>query len=67
MCGSLFAARTHEAGHDVSLLARGERLTALRRRGVRLAHSSLPLREPARRPRTATTSSRTQRINHVES
>jgi 2-dehydropantoate 2-reductase len=27
--GSLFTARLHEAGHDVSLLARGERLAAL--------------------------------------
>jgi ketopantoate reductase len=30
--GSLLAARLHEAGQDVSLLARGERLAALRRR-----------------------------------
>ena len=37
VCGSLFAARLHEAGHDVSLLARGERLAALRRNGVQLA------------------------------
>lgn len=37
VCGTLFAARMHEAGHDVSLLARGERLAALRREGVRLA------------------------------
>ncbi|WP_411114061.1 hypothetical protein [Streptomyces sp. 029-5] len=36
----------HEAGHDVSLPARSERLTALRRRGVRLANSSLPLPVP---------------------
>jgi 2-dehydropantoate 2-reductase len=35
--GSLYAARLHEAGLDVSLLARGERLAALRRHGVRLA------------------------------
>jgi 2-dehydropantoate 2-reductase len=36
--GSLFAARLHEAGNDdVSLLARGERLAALRRHGVQLA------------------------------
>jgi len=35
--GSLFSARLHEAGHDVSLLARGERLAALRRHGVQLA------------------------------
>ncbi|TXL84536.1 2-dehydropantoate 2-reductase N-terminal domain-containing protein [Streptomyces sp. IB2014 016-6] len=37
--GSLFAARMHEAGHDVSLLARGERLAALRRHGVQLAEA----------------------------
>ncbi|MFJ2561209.1 MULTISPECIES: ketopantoate reductase family protein [unclassified Streptomyces] len=42
VCGSLFAARMHEAGHDVSLLARGERLTALRRHGVRLAEEDGP-------------------------
>ncbi|MBM2620455.1 ketopantoate reductase family protein [Actinoplanes sp. LDG1-06] len=36
VCGSLFAARLHEAGHDVSLLARGQRLAALREHGVRL-------------------------------
>jgi len=36
-CGSLFAVRLHEAGYDVSLLARGERLTALRQHGVLLA------------------------------
>lgn len=40
--GSLFAARMHEAGHDVSLLARGERLTALRRHGVQLAEEDSP-------------------------
>ncbi|MDX3854003.1 ketopantoate reductase family protein [Streptomyces sp. AK02-01A] len=40
--GSLFAARMHEAGHDVSLLARGERLTALRRHGVQLAEGNSP-------------------------
>ncbi|MBU2670816.1 hypothetical protein KOI35_45680 [Actinoplanes bogorensis] len=33
VCGSLLAARLHEAGHDVSLLARGDRLTALQRHG----------------------------------
>jgi ketopantoate reductase len=38
--GSLFAARMHEAGHDVSLLARGERLAALRRHGVQLAEET---------------------------
>ncbi|WP_121715309.1 2-dehydropantoate 2-reductase N-terminal domain-containing protein [Streptomyces sp. E5N91] len=42
VCGSLFAARMHEAGHDVSLLARGGRLTALRRHGVRLAEGDGP-------------------------
>jgi ketopantoate reductase len=40
--GSLFAARMHEAGHDVSLLARGGRLTALRQRGVQLAEGDSP-------------------------
>ncbi|WP_116067456.1 ketopantoate reductase family protein [Asanoa ferruginea] len=38
--GSIYAARLHEAGHDVSLLARGERLAALRRDGVRLAEGT---------------------------
>jgi 2-dehydropantoate 2-reductase len=35
--GSLYAARLHEAGHEVSLVARGRRLTALREHGVLLA------------------------------
>jgi ketopantoate reductase len=42
VCGSLFAARMYEAGHDVSLLARGGRLTALRRHGVQLAEGDSP-------------------------
>jgi 2-dehydropantoate 2-reductase len=40
--GSVFSARLHEAGHDVSLLARGERLTALREHGVLLAEGASP-------------------------
>ena len=40
--GSLFSARLHEAGHDVALLARGERLAALRRHGVQLAEGDSP-------------------------
>jgi len=40
--GSLFSARLHEAGHDVSLLARGERLAALRQHGVQLAEGDSP-------------------------
>ncbi|MEU8707950.1 2-dehydropantoate 2-reductase N-terminal domain-containing protein [Streptomyces sp. NPDC048565] len=44
VCGSLFAAHMHEAGHEVSLLARGERLTALRLQGVRLAEEDGPVR-----------------------
>src|SRR5579862_7725878 len=40
--GSLFSARLHEAGHDVSLLARGGRLAALRRHGVQLAEAGSP-------------------------
>ncbi|MET4922455.1 2-dehydropantoate 2-reductase N-terminal domain-containing protein [Streptomyces sp. PSRA5] len=43
VCGSLFAARMHEAGHDVALLARGKRLTALRRHGVQLAEEDGPV------------------------
>jgi 2-dehydropantoate 2-reductase len=35
--GSQLAARLHEAGHDISLLARGERLAFLRLHGVQLA------------------------------
>ncbi|MGX1508841.1 ketopantoate reductase family protein [Streptomyces collinus] len=42
VCGSLFAARLHEAGLDVSLLARGGRLASLRRRGVQLAEEGSP-------------------------
>jgi 2-dehydropantoate 2-reductase len=40
--GSVFSARLHEAGHDVSLLARGERLSALREHGVLLAEGNSP-------------------------
>lgn len=40
--GSLFSARLHEAGHNVSLLARGERLTSLRQHGVLLAEGNSP-------------------------
>jgi len=40
--GSVLSARLHEAGHDVSLLARGERLTALREHGVLLAEGASP-------------------------
>ncbi len=44
--GSLFSARLHEAGHDVSLLARGERLAALRAaHGVQLAEGDSPGRQ----------------------
>jgi 2-dehydropantoate 2-reductase len=32
--GSLFASRLHEAGHDVALLARGQRLADLKAYGV---------------------------------
>lgn len=40
--GSLYAARLHEAGCDVALLARGERLATLRRHGVQLAEGDSP-------------------------
>lgn len=43
--GTALAARLHEAGHGVSLLARGARLVALREHGVQLAaESSLEIR-----------------------
>ncbi|GIL28216.1 ketopantoate reductase family protein [Actinocatenispora comari] len=42
VCGSLFAAQLQQAGHDVSLLARGERLAALRRHGLQLAEQDSP-------------------------
>src|SRR5688572_17707729 len=41
--GSLLAAGMHEAGHDVALLARGERLAALRRHGIQLAEDDSPV------------------------
>lgn len=41
--GSQFAVHLHEAGHDVSLLARGERLASLRRHGVQLAEENGPV------------------------
>ncbi|QUL52108.1 hypothetical protein KDC22_16625 [Paenibacillus tritici] len=40
--GSLLAARLHEAGHNVALLARGERLISLRQHGVLLAEGNSP-------------------------
>ena len=40
--GSLFSARLYEAGHDISLLARGERLASLRQHGVQLAKEDSP-------------------------
>ncbi|MGF1340237.1 ketopantoate reductase family protein [Streptomyces flavovirens] len=42
ICGSLLAAHLHEAGLDVSLLARGRRLASLRRHGVQLAEEDSP-------------------------
>src|ERR1700712_1643494 len=46
--GSLHAARLHDAGHSVSLVARGERLAALREHGVLLAEGdSLEIRSVA--------------------
>jgi 2-dehydropantoate 2-reductase len=39
----MFSARLHDAGHDVSLVARGERLAALRRHGVQLAEGNSPV------------------------
>lgn len=41
--GSLLAARMHDAGHDVAILARGERLAALHRHGIQLAEENSPV------------------------
>ncbi|GLZ01208.1 2-dehydropantoate 2-reductase N-terminal domain-containing protein [Actinoplanes sp. NBRC 103695] len=41
--GSLLAARLHEAGHNVAILARGQRLAALRRHGIQLAEEDSPV------------------------
>ncbi len=37
--GSFLAARLYEAGHEVSILARGQRLTAIREHGIILEHA----------------------------
>jgi 2-dehydropantoate 2-reductase len=46
--GSLFAARLHQAGEDVSILARGQRLKDLREHGVILENAFSGAREVAR-------------------
>lgn len=46
--GSLFSARLLEAGHDVSLLARGQRLADLREHGVVLADTQIHIETVAR-------------------
>ncbi len=48
--GSLFASRLHEAGHDVSLLARGQRLADLRVHGLVLVDTQTGV-ESLTRPR----------------
>lgn len=48
--GSLYSARLHEAGHDVSLVARGERLSTLREQGVLLAEGDSPVVRQVRVP-----------------
>lgn len=40
--GSLYAARLHKAGHEVSLLARGQRLADVREHGILLAEADSP-------------------------
>ncbi|WP_394276297.1 ketopantoate reductase family protein [Luteococcus sp.] len=45
--GSLHAVRLHDAGHDVSLLARGSRLAALRSKGLLIARGDGPVRRVA--------------------
>ncbi len=48
--GSLMAARLHEAGHDVSLLARGQRLDDLKNHGVVLLDEETGKQEVAHVP-----------------
>jgi 2-dehydropantoate 2-reductase len=48
--GSLYAARLYEAGHDVTLLARGERLKDLRQYGVVLEDAETHVRTTTRIP-----------------
>ncbi len=48
--GSLFAARLHEGGHDVSILARGARLEQLRQHGIVL-RDVITGRETVTRPK----------------
>jgi 2-dehydropantoate 2-reductase len=45
--GSIYAMRLHKAGFQVSLLARGERLEALRSSGLRICHVFLGAEESA--------------------
>ncbi len=46
--GSIIAARLHEAGHQVSVLARNERLAQLREHGVLIQEEGSPTLETAR-------------------
>ncbi|MCU1482708.1 MAG: ketopantoate reductase [Subtercola sp.] len=48
--GSIYAARLHDAGHDVSLVARGQRLVALREHGILLAEGDSPVIRSVRVP-----------------
>ena len=45
--GSLLAARLHEAGHDVDILARGQRLQNLREHGIVIQEEDADEREIA--------------------
>lgn len=48
--GSLYAARLHGAGHDVTLFARGDRLKALNANGVQLEQAVTGVKETVRVP-----------------
>lgn len=48
--GSMLAVRLHAAGHDVNLLARGERLADLRKHGIVLENTQNQVRTTARVP-----------------
>lgn len=48
--GSIYAAKLHEAGHEVTLVARGARLAHLREHGIQLAAGDSPIVRSVRVP-----------------
>lgn len=65
--GGLFAAGLARAGWDVSALARGATLDALRGRGLRIVGESSASRAAKRRSRCARATTRTRSANRIMS